>query len=438
MIAPGAARKPDPRKVEQATGNPYLPMYQEAPEYDLSIDQIVELAHHRHLLHETLKTLEESNQDYVLSQLAKMGIMGHQLRHYASDARLPACASKVPEELDVHTFFSLLLVSLRDEASRVSFVAQEAAIFSARLHYASKLSTDSLPPEILELDGGTLDLMAHQTGPGEFRFPFEIVFPYISVATADVQNGMVVVTGAALRPMFVQFYEKFLQRKIERYLADRIHEREIFKAVVSLYTDKLEEGQDRTRENWEKVALRDLDMLASRSFPPCMYAMFTKLRESHKLFHEGRLQLGLFLKGIGLSLEDSLAFWRHELSQLAGDSGFDKQYAYNIRYNYGKEGSAKNRTAYSCMGILRHPAPAATQTHGCPFMQWGRPKVDGPEKKGASRPPLDCGDRRQGAEASASRVQGLVQRVPQGRADGVGTATARGLVRNQRGGAARW
>jgi DNA primase large subunit len=208
-------------------------------------------------------------------------------------------------------------------------------------------------------------------GTDEFHFPFELVFPYISVAGADVRGGQVIVKAEDLRPMFIQFFEKFLQRKLEKYIADRIPEREVFRAVVSLFLDTLEVGQDHRRVNLDQIALRDLDVLASRSFPPCMYGMFKQLRKTHKLFHEGRLQLGLFLKGLGLSLSDSLAFWRSELSQIVGESGFDKQYAYNIRYNYGKEGSAKSRTAYSCLGIIRHPAPAATQTHGCPFMQWG-------------------------------------------------------------------
>jgi len=113
---------------------------------------------------------------------------------------------------------------------------------------------------------------------------------------------------------------------------------------------------------------------AKEGFPPCMRNMFMKLRTNHHLKHTGRMQLGLFLKvcpslhasfgrhalltssrmstlscirgrgqGCGLSLEDSMALWRQELVQVVGDK-FDKEYAYNIRHNYGAEGK---RVSYS-------------------------------------------------------------------------------------------
>jgi DNA primase large subunit len=74
------------------------------------------------------------------------------------------------------------------------------------------------------------------------------------------------------------------------------------------------------------------------------YIQDSMTREKH-LKHGGRLQYGLFLKTIGLPVDQALLFWRREFSILTEDK-FQKNYAYNIRFNYGLEGKRVNYTAY--------------------------------------------------------------------------------------------
>lgn len=106
-------------------------------------------------------------------------------------------------------------------------------------------------------------------------------------------------------------------------------------------------------------------------FPLCMRVMHDNLQYTHHLKHTERLQYGLFLKGIGLNVEEALVFWRQSFSTV-NDDKFAKEYRYNVRYNYGLEGSRKNYKPYSCQQILTGPPPGAGQCHGCPYKHFGR------------------------------------------------------------------
>lgn len=117
-----------------------------------------------------------------------------------------------------------------------------------------------------------------------------------------------------------------------------------------------------------------------------MSGLHNALRSEHHLKHFGRLQYGLFLKSIGLTLEQALAFWRSEfIKKMEPDKvewqslkcglcslasllllflQFEKQYAYNVRHGYGKEGKRANYTAYSCMKIILSNPPGHGDWHG--------------------------------------------------------------------------
>ncbi|XP_063772811.1 DNA primase large subunit isoform X2 [Pseudophryne corroboree] len=128
-------------------------------------------------------------------------------------------------------------------------------------------------------------------------------------------------------------------------------------------------GQDfSSQRNAGKISLDQIDALASKSFPLCMRQLHKSLREHHHLRHGGRMQYGLFLKGIGLTLEQALQFWKMEFIKGKVDpEKFDKVYAYSIRHNYGREGKRTDYTPYSCMKIILSNPPGQGDYHGCPF-----------------------------------------------------------------------
>ncbi|KDR84019.1 hypothetical protein GALMADRAFT_56635 [Galerina marginata CBS 339.88] len=114
--------------------------------------------------------------------------------------------------------------------------------------------------------------------------------------------------------------------------------------------------------NGEGIKAEQVNDLGKRHFPLCMRTLHETLQRDNHLKHFGRLQYGLFLKVLGLSIEEAVAFWRKSFSRITDDK-FNKEYKYNIRHSYGLEGKRANYPAKSCVQILT-PGPS---DHGCPY-----------------------------------------------------------------------
>jgi DNA primase large subunit len=56
-----------------------------------------------------------------------------------------------------------------------------------------------------------------------------------------------------------------------------------------------------------------------------------------------------------MPIEEALRFWRTEFAPRTPGDKFDKEYAYNVRHNYGMEGKRSNYTPYSCVKIISTP-----------------------------------------------------------------------------------
>ncbi|KAI2621006.1 DNA primase, large subunit [Hypomontagnella submonticulosa] len=119
-----------------------------------------------------------------------------------------------------------------------------------------------------------------------------------------------------------------------------------------------------------EINARNIDNLSSH-FPLCMQHLHRSLRRDAHLKHFGRLQYTLFLKGIGLNLEECLVFWRSSFHKITDDT-FNKEYRYNVRHVYGDVGGDSNRrgggySPFSCQKILTEHPPGPGEAHGCPY-----------------------------------------------------------------------
>ena len=118
-----------------------------------------------------------------------------------------------------------------------------------------------------------------------------------------------------------------------------------------------------------QLSAADIDK-ASVHFPLCMQNLHRNLRADRHLKFGGRQQYGLFLKSVGLSLTEALTFWRTAFLPKYSVDQFNKDYAYNVRHNYGQEGKRANYASYSC-GKICSGAAITGEYHGCPFKHAG-------------------------------------------------------------------
>ncbi|CAF0804733.1 unnamed protein product [Didymodactylos carnosus] len=125
-------------------------------------------------------------------------------------------------------------------------------------------------------------------------------------------------------------------------------------------------------EQTETITYDMLDTLAKKSYPLCMRHLHEQMTKQHHLKHLGRLQYRLFLKGIGLSLDECLKFFRNEFvsNGSMNPTQFEREHVYNIRHAYGQEGKHTSYTPYSCVKIIQDPPPGVNEYHGCPYRHW--------------------------------------------------------------------
>lgn len=83
--------------------------------------------------------------------------------------------------------------------------------------------------------------------------------------------------------------------------------------------------------------------------------------------------MGLFFKGIGLTMEESLTLWKREMTRKHDIDAekFEKNYAYNIRHTYGAEGKRNDYKPYNCNKVINLTQPGNGEYHGCPFKTFG-------------------------------------------------------------------
>ncbi|EJD76255.1 hypothetical protein LOAG_16754 [Loa loa] len=371
-----------PKKMEDLN----LQMYLEPPMDDITLLEFQELALSRLRV---LKAVEQVKDRFPRETEA----MKNQLTKQLMKLMPIACGCCPLEELenerrrDVISHFILRLAFCQTPEQTKWFIQQEMDLFKFRFQIVSKsyeavtqfLQANNFDAQLVtDVEKGNLkeDLsnacsipLSKVTSTSFWKVPFEdaldlvrkrrvlLVFGHAFVSEDDLQvilctrlrlNIAAAMAHACRNIVFIEENDRLMP--FLRSLSSRS------------YVGKNYIGMDGSHVTPDMV-----DSLAATSFPLCMRNIHNRLRADHHLRHGARMQYGLFLKAIGMTLEDALLFWRAEFTKKMDPDKFDKQYAYNIRHNYGKEGKHADYSAYPCTKIILDSSPSSADCHGCPY-----------------------------------------------------------------------
>lgn len=203
-----------------------------------------------------------------------------------------------------------------------------------------------------------------------YKVPFLAVLDLVRQRKCFLKGGFAYVSSMDFSSIIGSLHQKFIDKGLLAHLKllpEFEDDERIVGIIKGLHNSYI--GKDYTINKDADIPIESLDQLSLKSYPPCMKICHDSLRSTHHIKYHGRLQYGLFLKGIGVTLEDSLRFWREEFTKTIEPDKFDKTYAYGVRYNYGKEGSRTNWSPFSCIKVINTPA-SSQDICGCPFKLW--------------------------------------------------------------------
>ncbi|KAG8827477.1 hypothetical protein FRC19_002930 [Serendipita sp. 401] len=366
-----------------------LNFYDSPPQFDVTLEQFESWALDR------LRILAEIESCFARNRPFEelKNIVGAQQKKYLSmNSNTAINVDKDAERKKDHvSHFVLRLAFCRSDELRRRFIKAELALFRVRWDTddiaeksAFMHSRDFALGEVSKEEKTELEEQLRACTPQKFQndFPKEryIKVPWTRVPDLVQTRQVYLRAGIAYVPfrlqpsvIFQQFHddlEKALEltaRALPRMDEDRLTlvlehlSKGLQAGIASEYSSGPESG--------ESVTADMIDGLAKKHFPLCMRMLHDTLRKDCHLKHQGRLQYGLFLKVIGLPIDEALAFWRRSFSKMADDK-FTKEHTYNIKHNYGLVGKMANYPARSCQTILTQNPPSTTDSHGCPYRHY--------------------------------------------------------------------
>ena len=379
MLVGGARRSTAPREATSA-GRVTVSLYERPPREEMTLEEFEVFAVDRLKVLRTIDALKqkgfkpkelEAELAPVVRELLPLASVGPQA--------LPDCRK------DSASHFILRLAYSRSEELRRWFLTQECALFRHRL---SRLRGDSFArflrehglkfEEVPDADrdariASLNRIKNYENIPAAtatyYRVPFLEALDLIGRREVYLEKGYAYVPQAKLHSIVVSRFRASLSRSLARAsgsLAAAAADPRLGPLLTNVEKHDLER-QDVDDTDVEGITSEQIDALADQSMPLCMQQLHYALKRDHKLKHWGRQQYGLFLKAAGLTMEDQLRFFQAEFTKIMTHDQFSKEYAYNIRHRYGKEGKRTEYSPYGCYKLVMDMAPGPGEYHGCPY-----------------------------------------------------------------------
>uniref|UniRef100_A0A1A8EWW6 DNA primase large subunit n=1 Tax=Nothobranchius korthausae TaxID=1143690 RepID=A0A1A8EWW6_9TELE len=369
-----------------------LQFYGQPPLENISLSEFETFAVDRLKLLKTVENLGVSymkqSEQYSKKLDSELKTLNFPYRSEVDDRKLPGGPSESEKRRKDHiSHFILRLAYCQTEDLRRWFIQQEVDLFRYRFNeLPSKQKLEFLHKNNLQYDAISLKekkelqeklVSSTYTVSGItvedqdfYKVPFQDALDLVKTRKVFLKEGYAYIPHQDIVTIVLNDFRTRLSKALALTARSlpAVHSDERLQPLLN-HLSHAYLGQDYSiQKNVGKISLEQIDSLSGKSFPLCMRQLHQALRENHHLRHGGRMQYGLFLKGIGLSLEQALQFWRSEFirGKVDGDK-FDKAYAYSIRHMFGKEGKRTDYTPYSCMKVILSNPPSQGDYHGCPF-----------------------------------------------------------------------
>ncbi|KAG5866593.1 hypothetical protein JTB14_013112 [Gonioctena quinquepunctata] len=213
----------------------------------------------------------------------------------------------------------------------------------------------------------------HTCNKNILKVPFHHCFSLVANRTVDLNHGYAEFTCGLWKQMLLSLFQT--------YITTALKEMKYSRGVDKALTDRrikyiLKEFSSHNSKVSRHSKHFDISKIREEMgmFPLCMLSLYKTLEKTNRLSHNERFDFSLYMKGIGVSLADSLKFWEMAYTKDHASCSKcthnwqknEKRYIYGIRHLYGLEGSRKNYQSRSCR-YLQEKSLGPTEEGGCPF-----------------------------------------------------------------------